>query len=181
MPKQRYSQEEATYLKNCKGELTKEQMAEELTKLGYNRTPDSVKYYCQSHKIKMYDDRPVFLKKLTKDHVEWLKEAAPAQCRDDLYRNFKGEFSLGMSRNRFNDDCKLHNIPPFDKQISNSKVASRASIPWKPRLSREIEDQWAAAMSTQDQQDYLVENAKLLWLRRDEGQIWQPPINTEVG
>jgi len=33
----------------------------------------------------------------------------------------------------------------------------------------------------EDQQDYLVENARLLWLRRGEGQIWQPPINTEVG
>jgi|DEB0MinimDraft_3_1074331.scaffolds.fasta_scaffold25611_3 hypothetical protein len=153
MGKQRYTQEEATYLRNCQGKKTKEQMAEGLAKLGYNRTTDSIKYYCQSHKIKMRDDHPIFLQKLTMDHVGWLREAAPSRCRDDLYRDFKDKFSQGMSRNRFNDDCKLHKIPPFDKRASNKKAASRASIPWRPRLSSDIEAQWAKAMSRQERQE----------------------------
>ena len=41
-------------------------------------------------------------------------------------------------------------------------------------------DLWEACVKAYDGDvDRVIENARLLWLRRTEGEIWQPPVNVE--
>jgi len=42
------------------------------------------------------------------------------------------------------------------------------------------QDLWEACVKAYDGDvDRVIENARLLWLRRTEGEIWQPPVNVE--
>ena len=46
-------------------------------------------------------------------------------------------------------------------------------------LEDEYEMYEACLNAYQGDLEFLVENAQLLWLRREEGQMWQPPIKLE--
>ena len=47
-------------------------------------------------------------------------------------------------------------------------------------VAKTEQDLWEACVKAYDGDvDRVIENARLLWLRRTEGEIWQPPVNVE--